>query len=122
MNKFKTVLFVVVLIILTGCAHKIVWKKTPDVAQYKGADWKNEIKRVSGLTLESAMKIGKSDTNITFFFYMKEGAQLYLDGKPGPDGWTEKGVFREGDAVFFSGKPWYGSAPGYSDAYEKQKK
>jgi len=30
-----------------------------------------------------------------------------------------KGVFRTGDVVFFSGKPWYGSAVGLADAYEK---
>jgi hypothetical protein len=119
MNKFKTVFLVVTLIILTGCSSETTWKKIPDVAQYKGADWKNKIKKVSDITLEDAMEIGKSDPEITFFFYMK-GAQIFLEGKPGPDGWTEKGAFRKGDAVFFSGKPWYGSAPGYSDAYEKQ--
>jgi len=27
--------------------------------------------------------------------------------------------FQSGEAVFFTGKPWYGSAQGFSDAYEK---
>jgi hypothetical protein len=49
-----------------------------------------------------------------------KGYQMFLEGKPGPGGWTEKGVFRAGDSVFFTGKPWYGSAPGFSDAYEKE--
>ncbi len=31
---------------------------------------------------------------------------------------TGKGEFKPKDAVFFSGKPWYGSAP-QADSYEK---
>jgi hypothetical protein len=99
--------------------HPVVWNKIPDVAQYKGADWKNEVMRKSNLTVEDAKSIAESDPQITFFFYMK-GYQMFLEGKPGPGGWTEKGVFRAGDSVFFTGKPWYGSAPSFSDAYEKE--
>ena len=89
------------------------------MAQYGGADWRNEVRRDHDLSLEKAMSIGASDPKITFFFYMKDGP-MYLEPKEGPGGWTEKGMFNEGDAVFFTGKPWYGSAPGFADAYEKE--
>jgi hypothetical protein len=49
-----------------------------------------------------------------------KGYQMFLEGKPGSGGWTKKKVFRAGDSVFFTGKPWYGSAPGFFDAYEKE--
>ena len=86
----------------------IRWSKKPNVAEYGGADWGNEVQRVSGVTLEQAMKIGASDSRVTFFFYMRQSMVL-----------TGKGEFKPKDAVFFSGKPWYGSAP-QADAYEKQ--
>jgi hypothetical protein len=125
-NNLKIVSIFVLSAVLSSCAHiknspsvtQVSWKKIPDVAQYKIADWKNEVKRVNGITLEEAMEIGREDISITFFFYVK-GIQLYLEGKKGPNGWSEKGSFQQGDAVFFSGKPWYGSSPGLSDAYEK---
>ena len=96
---------------------EVQWNKQPNVAQYKGADWKNEMRRERGITLEQAKKIGASDPNITFFFYVK--ARIRMEGKSGPNGWTDKGRFSRGDAVFFTGKPWYGSAPRVADAYEK---
>jgi hypothetical protein len=92
------------------------FKKTPNVAQYKGADWKNEIMRKQGISLEEAFDIALNDSNISYFFYMN--GSVYMEGKEGPDGWTEKGSFNPGDAVFFSGEPWYGSSYA-SDAYEK---
>ncbi|WP_424094189.1 hypothetical protein [Moorena producens] len=85
----------------------INWSKKPNVAQYGGADWNNLVKKVSGVTLEAAQQIGAEDPNINFFFYMREPMTL-----PG------KGTFLPQDAVYFSGKPWYGSAP-QADAYEK---
>jgi hypothetical protein len=131
-GKISTLMIVIALFCTTGCSsiqgssnnfksnqQTVEWKKISDVAQYKGADWKNEVKRKSNLTLEEAKSIAASDPNITFFFYMKNG-RMYLEGKTGPNGWSDKGVFRAGDAVFFTGKPWYGSAPGFSDAYEKE--
>jgi len=84
------------------------WVKKPNVAQYGGADWKNEVKRASGLSVEDAKRIAEKDSGITFFFYMRQYMAL-----------GEKGNFRPGDAVFFSGNPWYGSAP-QADAYEKK--
>ena len=85
------------------------WKQVPDHAQYKGADWKNKVKRINGIKLEEAKEIGALDPTVSFFFYVK-GGQMVLEGK---------GVFRHGDAVFFSGKPWYGTAPDLADSYEK---
>ena len=119
------IICLIVVGLMAGCAaplknkHEVSWKRVPDVAQYKGADWANKVHREYGISLEKAMQIGASNPNITYFFYMK-GERMYLEGEPGPKGWTEKGVFRKGDAVFFSGKPWYGSAPGFADSYEKQ--
>lgn len=85
------------------------WVKKADVAQFAGADWTNLVKRVNGITVEEAKKIAAQDSRITFFFIVK-GCRMVLPGK---------GVFHQGDVVFFSGKPWYGSAPDLADAYEK---
>lgn len=43
---------------------------------------------------------------------------MFLEGKSGPKGYTQKGSFRRKDAVFFSGKPWFGSAR-MADSYVK---
>ena len=91
------------------------FNKVADVAQYKEADWKNEISRAKGLTVDQAKAIAAADPRITYFFITK-GGQMVLTGA-GNSG--DRAVFRTGDAVFFSGKPWYGSAPGLADAYEK---
>lgn len=90
----------------------VSWVKKSDVAQYKGADWKNKVKRVNGISVGKAKQIAEQDPEITFFFWTK-GGQMVLEGQ---------GVFRRGDTVFFKGKPWYGSAPGLADAYEKVSK
>jgi hypothetical protein len=92
----------------------VTWKIVPNVAQYGGADWSNYVERHSGITLEQAQAIGAANPAISFFFYMRSG--MYLEPK---DGHPAKGMFNPGDAVFFSGQPWYGSAP-QADAYEKQ--
>lgn len=92
--------------------------KTPNVAQYKGANWDNLVKKESMCSLEKAQKIALSDPNISFFFLVQSA--MFLEGKSGLDGWTEKGKFQPGDAVFFKGEPWYGSAP-QCDAYQKRK-
>jgi hypothetical protein len=73
---------------------------TPNVAQYGGADWSNFIKTVPNCTPQSAQRIARADPNIGFFFYCR--GVLVLDGHP---------QFNPGDAVFFSGAPWPGSAP-----------
>ena len=106
---------------LSGCNEAppvVKWEKIPDVAQYKGADWHNEVRRENGISLQTAMAIGATDVNITYFFYTK-GERMVLEGQAGADGYTAKGIFYHGDTVFFSGQPWYGSAQGLADAYEK---
>lgn len=94
-----------------------LWKKVPNVAQYKGASWDNLIKKVKKTTVKEAKELAEADDQITFFFYMR--SSMFLEGKSGKNGWTQKGSFSPGDAVFFSGHPWYGSAP-QADAYEKK--
>src|SRR5215203_4074402 len=80
---------------------------TRDVAQYGGSDWSNFIKTVPNCTPQSAQRIARADPNIGFFFYCR--GVLVLDGHP---------RFNPGDAVFFSGAPWPGSAP-QADIYQK---
>lgn len=86
-----------------------IFNRVADVAQYGGADWANEVSRAKALTIDQAKAIAAANPKITYFFITK-GVQMSLGAK---------GVFRTGDVVFFSGKPWYGSAPGLADAYEK---
>lgn len=90
-------------------AAVVVFTRVADVAQYSGADWANEVRRDKALTIDQAKAIAAANPKITYFFITK-GVQMTLGAK---------GVFRTGDVVFFSGKPWYGSAPGLADAYEK---
>lgn len=78
-----------------------------NVAEYKGASWSNLIKTVSNTTPQSAQRIAMADPAITFFFYCRQ--PMVLEGK---------GAFNPGDAVFFSGTPWPGSAP-QADIYQK---
>lgn len=83
-----------------------------DVAQYKLADWSNAIGRKNGITVSEAKAIADANPEITYFFYMK-GYSMVLEN---PNGVR---VFAHGDAVFFSGTPWWGTAPGLSDGYVK---
>jgi len=86
------------------------FNRVVDVAQYSGADWANEVRREKGLSVDQAKAIAAANPKITYFVIVK-GAQMSLGAK---------GVFRMGDTVFFSGKPWYGSATGLADAYERK--
>ncbi|MCZ6556623.1 MAG: multicopper oxidase domain-containing protein, partial [SAR324 cluster bacterium] len=90
----------------------VPWIQTQNAAQYGGASWDNFVKRKARLTVQKAKQIAGLDPTITYFFFMNE--TMVLGGKPKPGGNT----FNPGDAVFFSGKPWYGSAP-QADAYKK---
>ena len=87
---------------------QVLWKKMDNVAEYKGASWNNFLKTVSNTTVENAQKIADEDNNVTFFFYCRQ--PIMLDSRS----------FKAGDAVFFSGQPWYGNAP-QCDAYQKMK-
>ena len=44
------------------------WEYEPDTAEYKEADWYNEIMRMEGLSVEEAMEIAESDPDIDYFF------------------------------------------------------
>ena len=91
------------------------FEKIPNVAQYKNADWKNVVGIARGIPLNLAYQIANENENITFFFYTK-GMYMVLE--------TTEETFRgfgHGDAVFFTGHPWWGSAPGLADGYVKLK-
>lgn len=90
------------------------YQKIPDVAQYKMADWDNVVGIAKGVSLEEARQIADEDPKIDFFFYTK-GFQMVLENESGFR------RFNQGDAVFFSGSPWWGSAPELADGYVKTK-
>lgn len=85
-----------------------------EVAQYKQGDWSKVVGRKNGISLEEAKKIADSNPAITFFFYVK-GGQMVLETNE-----TDARVFNYGDAVFFSGTPQWGTAPGLADGYVKK--
>lgn len=91
------------------------WKRIPDVAQYKESDWSNVICKAESVTLEQAKQIANENPDITYFFYVK-GGRMVLEDK------SQRifRVFHHGDAVFFTGEPWWGSAPGLADGYIKE--
>lgn len=90
------------------------YKKEADVAQYGEADWNNAVGIARCVTLREAKKIADQNPNITYFFYTK-GGQMVLGTSDG-----NIRVFRYGDAVFFTGEPWWGTAPGLADGYIKR--
>lgn len=91
------------------------FQKVPNVAEYKEADWKNVIGMATNISLTEAYQIANNNPKISFFFYTT-GSQMVLER---PDGSYR--VFHHGDTVFFSGEPWWGSAPGLADGYMKVK-
>lgn len=84
-----------------------------DVAQYKQADWSQVVGRTANITVRQAKKIADANPEITYFFYVK-GYSMVLETSS-----NEMRLFSHGDAVFFSGTPWWGSAPGLADGYVK---
>ncbi|MDH4471937.1 MAG: glycosyl hydrolase family 18 protein [Fluviicola sp.] len=91
----------------------MAWKKTANVAQFKGADWSNFIQKVPNCTAEEAKRIALKNPQISFFFFCR--TSMVLEGPV----YEKYGPFNPNDAVFFSGKPWYGSAD-QCDSYEKE--
>ncbi len=85
-----------------------------EVAQYGLADWSNAVYIARGISLETAFRFAKRHPEITYFFYTK-GGQMVLG-----DPYTDYRLFRHGDTVFFTGEPWWGSAPGLADGYIKK--
>jgi hypothetical protein len=84
--------------------------KTNNVAMYGEGDWSGMLRQGNYASADIAMQPYNKGGGIyggeTFFFYCNG----YLDLGPGKQ-------FQRGDAVFFGGTPWWGSAPqcdGYS--------
>ena len=90
------------------------YQKIPGVAQYGDGDWSGYITTIHDMTLEEAKAFANQSDKINYFFHMKTGMAMGRLG--GPCGVH---VFQPGDAVFFSGEPWWGSAPGVADGYIK---
>ena len=86
------------------------FQRLPNVAQYKGADWQNVVAIARAVTLKEAKHIAKERSEVTYFFYTK--GTMILET---PEGNVR--FFSQGDAVFFTGEPWWGSAPGLADGY-----
>lgn len=76
---------------------------TPNVAMYGQGDWSGMLRMGNYPTVKAALEDAKGGE--TFFFYCRGP----LDIGPGKQ-------FQTGDAVFFAGQPWWGSAP-QCDAY-----
>ena len=77
--------------------------KVPNVAMYEGANWNNYLYTWNFATIEEALQ--GSQTAASFFFYCREPIVL-----------TNGRSFQPGDAVYFTGPFWWGSAP-QCDAY-----
>jgi hypothetical protein len=75
----------------------------PDVAMFEGADWENYLYTQNFASVNDALQAAQ--TSASFFFYCRE-----------PMGLTNGRSFQPGDTVFFTGSPWWGSAP-QCDAY-----
>lgn len=90
------------------------YEKVSDVAQYGGADWSHVIGIARNISLGEAKEIADGNPEITYFFHMK-GWRMVLVKEDG-----NYLTFHHGDAVFFSGEPWFGSAVGFADSYIKQ--
>jgi hypothetical protein len=88
------------------------WSKTANVAMYEGANWSNYIQTVPDCSPQQAQRIALLDPKISFFFFCRSNMVLTNPAWPAPR------FFNPGDAVFFSGKPWFGSAP-QCDSYQK---
>jgi hypothetical protein len=78
---------------------------------YKGADWSGLVRTVPQCSPQLAFRIARLDPNISFFFFCRDS--MVLEATAG----NPTRVFNRGDAVFFTGKPWFGSAP-QCDAYQ----
>jgi hypothetical protein len=83
------------------------WIMTPNVAQYGGANWNNWIATQNFGSVADAQNYAVQNPDITFFFYARQ-YMILSNGRS----------FNPGDAAFFSGQPWFGSAP-QCDSYQK---
>lgn len=72
-------------------------QKVPNVAMFEGASWDNFLYTQNFPTINAALQ--GAQTAASFFFYCR-----------GPLALTNGRSFQTGDAVFFTGVPWWGSA------------
>lgn len=89
------------------------FRKVVNVAQYKNADWSKVVGIARNISKNDAFAIANDNPKITYFFRTK-GFQMVLEKKDG----TAR-IFKQGDTVFFSGKPWWGEAKGFADGFVK---
>ena len=102
---------------VAGAAHeKSEYRQVSDVAQYKQADWNNVVGIQRGISVRKAKKIANQHPEVTYFFRVK-GLQMVLETNDG-----QYRLFHHGDTVFFSGTPWWGSAPDLADGFIKIEK
>ncbi len=86
----------------------------PNVAQFGEGDWSQAICIARHIPLYRAFEIAEENRDITYFFRVK-GRKLVL-----PTGTGDFRCFHEGDTIFFSGKPHWGSAPNLADGFIKK--
>jgi hypothetical protein len=72
--------------------------KVPNVAMYGEANWDNYLYTQNFPSVDAALQ--GTQTAASFFFYCR-GSLILSNGRS----------FNPGDAVFFTGVPWWGSAP-----------
>lgn len=92
------------------------WTRRPDVASYwnvaEGATWGGLVRIERGITLEQAQQHAAADPQVTHFFFTTGGQMVLEAGR-------EDRTFQQGDAAYFRGPSWWGSAPGLADGYER---
>ena len=84
------------------------WNKIANVAMYDKANWDLMVCKKTGMTTETAQVFADSSDEVNFFFIVTSAFSI-----------PTHGVFNAGDAVFFSGEPWWGSAEGVANGYVK---
>lgn len=80
------------------------WEKISCVAQYGLSDWSHALFKVHNISLKEAKEIAEKHSEVTYFFYMND--YMFLGDDP-----STYRFFSPRDAVFFSGTPWWGTAP-----------
>jgi len=97
-------------------ATTVAWTRRPDVASYwsvaDGATWGGLVRIERGITLELARQHAEADPQVTHFFFVTGGQMVLEVGRADR-------TFRHGDAAYFRGASWWGSAPGLADGYER---
>ncbi len=89
------------------------FEMVPHSAEYQKASWDNLIRIERNISMDKAYQIAHEDPEINYFFHTI-GWHMVLD--------TPKGLmfFGPGDTVFFTGKPWWGTAFDLAHGYVKK--